>query len=409
MPYARSAGQVCCPTRHILVLLAVGLCFVGCRKPAPPPSRPAPPVTVAKTIARDVPLYIDEIGLCTGWEVVAVAPQASGQITGIFFQDGAYVKKDAPLFEIDPRPYQQSLSQAQAGLAQAEAQVILAKQELARSQGLLPLKAVSQEDVETKQNALSVSQAQTQASQAAVETAKINLEYTFIRSPIDGIVGLRQVDIGNVVFANSGAVLVSIQRTDPIYADFTVTEAELLRVREKLSTGVPRTFVRLPDDPLEKACQGELIFLDNSIQNQTGTVRLRTVLKNADGHFWPGRFVKVRLVLQTLKDAVLMPDHAMQISQSGTFVYVVKPDGTAEFRPVKLGQRQGELVVVAEGLKAGETVIASGQLTVTPGQKVNVLRTEELPGTTTRATTSAASGPTSRRSPGVPTRTMARK
>jgi multidrug efflux system membrane fusion protein len=226
-------------------------------------------------------------------------------------------------------------------------------------------------DVETKKNTVAVDEAQVQANEAAVENAKLNLDYCYIHSPIDGRAGMRLVDVGNVVQPNTTGLLL-IQRLDPIYADFTVTEADLPEVQRELARGTLHALVRVPSDVPDRAREGKLTFVDNVVQNATGTVNLRATIPNADRHFWPGQFVNVTLVLATAKNAVLVPNQATQISQQGPYVYVVKPDETAELRQVTLGQRQGEDVVVSKGLAAGERVVVTGQLTVQPGAKVRV-------------------------------------
>jgi multidrug efflux system membrane fusion protein len=179
------------------------------------------------------------------------------------------------------------------------------------------------------------------------------------------------VDAGNVVQANATQLL-SIQRVDPIYANFTITERDLPEVQKQMARGGLKALVRLPSDQDSTARIGRIEFLDNSVQNGSGTVNLRATVSNPDRHFWPGQFVDVKLVLTTEKAAVLVPSEATQISQQGTFVYVVKPDDTAELRPVKLGQRQGQQVVVTEGLAANERVVLAGQMLVRPGGKVRI-------------------------------------
>lgn len=343
--------------------------------------RPPALVTISEAVARDVSVYIDEIGTCTAREVVSVHPQISGQITEMHFTDGADLKKGDMLFTIDPRPNQAALVQAQASLAQSVAALALAKSEFERAKTLLPTGAISKEEYDIRQSAVAVGEAQVQASQAAIQTAQVNLDYCFIRSPIDGLAGQRQVDVGNVVTAsnsnvpNSGTPLLVIQRLDPIYADFTITERDLASVRLEMAKDDLKTYVRLPDESDANARQGTLTFLDNAVQEGTGTVKLRATLPNTDHYFWPGQFVRVRLVLSILKDTVLVPSEATQLSQKGPFVYVLRSDSTAELRLVKLGQRQGELVIITEGLKANEKVLTSGQLTVTPGGKVRVQET----------------------------------
>lgn len=185
------------------------------------------------------------------------------------------------------------------------------------------------------------------------------------------------MDVGNVVAANTGSLLV-IERMDPIYADFTITENELTAVQRDMQQGTLQVQVRLPDAP-DKQRTGKLTFIDNAVQEATGTVKLRATIPNNGHYFWPGRFVKVRLILSTLQGAVLIPAAAPQMSPKGPFVYVVKEDSTAELRPVQLGQRQDDMVVVAQGLTPGERVVVQGQIGVTPDGKVRVEEAEVHP------------------------------
>jgi len=331
----------------------------------------APLVTVVRATTRDVPVYLEEIGRSGAFESVTVTPQISGRIMERSFEDGAELKKDQLLFTIDPRPYQAQLDSAQAQLAQSRAALDLAKTQLKMYDSIANTRAVSQLDVETKKNTVAVDQAQVQTNEAAVETAKLNLEYCYIHSPIDGRAGMRLVDVGNVVQPNTTGLLL-IQRLDPIYADFTVTEADLPEVQQELARGTLHALVRIPSDPSNRAREGKLTFVDNIVQNATGTINLRATIPNADHHFWPGQFVNVTLVLATAKNAVLIPNEATQISQQGPYVFVVKSDDTAELRQVTLGQRQSDEVVVTKGLAADERVVLTGQLTVAPGGKVRV-------------------------------------
>jgi len=379
----------------LVCLLAVAV--AGCDKKSPAGfERPPAPVSVATAVTEDVPVYIDNVGKTVATEVVSIQPQVSGRITEIHFKDGADLKKGDMLFTIDPRPYEAALHSAEATLAQNKAQRDLAKLNFDRYAELLKTESVSQQDYDQRKSAFDVAEAQVQQSEAAVETARLNLDYCFIHSPIDGRAGQRLVDVGNVVTflgnvlsnssggqsgagqpgvgdvgaANTGSLLV-IERLDPIYADFTITENDLTQVQQNMRQGTLKVEVRLPDEP-NKPREGKLTFLDNTVQGATGTVKLRATIPNSDHYFWPGRFVKVRLVLSTLHGAVLIPSAATQMSANGPFVYVIKDDSTAELRPVKLGQRQGELVVVDEGVKAGERVVTKGQLGVMPGGQVRI-------------------------------------
>lgn len=366
----------------VAVVLLAALLSGGCdRKQAQgvPPGMMEAPVLVAGAITRDVPLYIEEIGTCTAREMVSIKPQVSGVVTELHFDDGADVKKGQMLFTIDPRPYKAALDQAKAALAQSNANLTLARQELERVKGLLGTKAVSREDYETRENAVAVAQAQIEANNAAIETAQVNLDYCFMKSPIDGRAGQRLVDPGNVVTSQSPPSMLVIQRLDPVYADFTIAERNLAAVRQNMAEHTLQTLVRIPDDVSTPPREGQLTFLDNAVQDGSGTIKLRATIPNTDRHFWPGQFVRVQLVLKVQKNAVLVPNMATQISQQGPYVFVVKNDQTAELRPVKLGQQQGDLVVVESGLQPGERVITSGQLGVAPGAKVHVEQAAAAP------------------------------
>lgn len=359
------------PTQAVAVGLAILIAAAGCRKngPAGPPVEPPPaPVSVAIAEARDVPVYFDEIGRTVAREMVTIQPQLSGRIVELHFADGADVKAGDLLFTIDARPFQAQLSAAEASAAQAKATLDLAKLEFARSENLLEQKAIARQEFDTSKSAVAVAESRLKQAEAAVETAKLNLEYCEIRSPIDGRAGRRLIDVGNIVDANQASLLV-IQRLDPIYADFTTTERNLPAVQRQMAKGPLKVEIRLPDEeggPIE----GELTFLDNAIQRETGTVKLRATVKNADRRLWPGRFVKVRLLVDTVKDAVLIPASAVQLSARGSYVLVVSKESKADMRPVTIGQRQGDHVVALTGVQPGDQVITDIRPFVFPGASV---------------------------------------
>jgi multidrug efflux system membrane fusion protein len=353
-------------------VLACLLAAAGCEKPkeGPPPERPPALVSVAAATSSDVPVYLDEVGRCAARELVTLQPQLSGRITQIHFVDGADLKAGDLLFTIDPRPFQAQLAAAEAALAQSKAALDLAKVEFTRVSGLVEKKAAAQQEFDTAKNTVAVSEARLQQNQAALQTARLNLEYSTLRAPIEGRAGRRLVDVGNNVKENDTALLV-IQRLDPIYADFSVTERDLAAVQKSLAKGPLRAEVRVPDEAGPPRL-GDVTFVDNAVQDGTGTVMLRATIANADRHLWPGRFVKVRILLDQLKGAVLVPSVAAQMSAKGTYVYVVTDDSTAEFRPVQLGQRHDDRVVVESGLKSGERVVVAGHMGIMPGGKVKV-------------------------------------
>ena len=325
------------------------------KKQMPPPPRP---VVVTKVITKDVPRYIDEIGTCTAIESVQIQAQVGGQITARLFQDGADVKKGDPLFTIDPRPYQ-------AALDQAKAQAALDQVTLRRQQELRARNVNSPQDIDT-------AEANARKSAAAAAAAQVNLDYCNIRSPIDGRAGLRVVDVGNVVSGGNagGTILLTIEKFDPIYTDFSIAENDMAQVRRYLGGPNVKVQTDSPDDntgPLT----GDLYFIDNAVQPGSGTVKARGITPNPGRVLWPGEFVRVRLILDQLSGAKLVPSQTVQISQQGPFVFVVKPDNTVEQRAVKPGQRQdGDMMVIEDGVKPGETVVVTGQLALAPGVKV---------------------------------------
>lgn len=340
-----------------ILLVALLLTFrgLGGGKKAPP--APAPkPVETAKVIQQDVPLYLDEIGTTAAYETVQIQAQVSGQIVSREFQDGGDVKKGDLLFKIDPRPYEAALASAQADLALQRA--TLQRQTELRSK-----------QVSTGQE-YDVARANSMRAEAAVAAAQVNLDYCYIKAPTDGRAGLRNVDVGNVVGPGSTTSLLTILGMDPIYTDFTVAEPDLPLVRRYLENPNLKVVTDAEGDTVEPR-SGKLYFIDQAVQPGAGTVKLRAETPNGDRALWPAQFVKVRLILDVLKDAKLVPGGAVQVGQNGPYVFVVKPDSTLELRQVKPGQSQGDLTVVSEGVNVGESVVVSGQLQLSPGMKVN--------------------------------------
>ncbi len=361
-------------------LAALGMVLaVGCTKKeaAPMPPRPPVPVTATKAESRDVPLYIDEIGRTVPSELVNITPQVAGQIMSRSFTDGQTLTKGQQLFVIDERPYQAKVAEAEANVMQAKAQLELTQADYNRIKKAFGVQAASQEDLDTKQAALDTSNAQVKVTAAALDTAKLNLSYCTISSPINGRAGQRLVDVGNVVKANETNLL-TVQNVAPLYVDFTITERDLPAVRKLSDAGELQSLISLPQTP-DVTRTGPLTFIDSSVQPGAGRIRMQATLPNADHYLWPGQFVNVRLVLQTLKGAVVVPYAATQMGQKGAYVYIVKADSTAEQRPITMGQRQGLDVVIEKGVDAGETVILTGQMSVTPGGPVSVVQPVALP------------------------------
>jgi multidrug efflux system membrane fusion protein len=335
-------------------MLALVLSLSACSKKAAPTGPPPRNVLTAKVTTKDVPLYLDEIGTTAPCETVNVQAQVTGQIISREFKDGADVKKGDLLFRIDPRPYEAVLASAKADFALAQAN--LKRQE--------ELKAKNVSATQELDNARAIAM----KAEATVAAAQVNLDFCEIKAPINGRAGLRNVDVGNVV--GPGPSLLTINGLDPIYTDFTVAEPDLPLVRRYLDN--PNLKVMTDADADNVAPRfGDLYFIDNAVQPGAGTVKLRATTPNQDRALWPAQFVKVRLILDNLKDSMLVPSGAVQIGQNGPYVFVVKPDSTLDLRQVKPGQRHDDLTVITEGVKPGETVVVSGQLQLAPGAKVN--------------------------------------
>lgn len=365
--------------RRTALLAALLACGLGCnRKPgAPAGGMPPPNVEVAAVVQQDAPVYLDAIGRCVAPQVVSIRPQVAGRLTGVHFADGADVKKGDELFTVDRRPFEIQLASAEANHSEANAAHELAKLDFARAATLIEGRAISQQDYDRSQNAVEVAAARIAQTKAAVDAAKLNLEYCSIRSPIDGRAGHRLRDVGNIVTANETELLL-IEQLDPLYADFTVPERTLASLRRYMGEEALAVEVRVPDEGGEPLA-GRLTFLDNRVDDQTGTVRLRATVPNPDRRLWPGRFVQARVILAMLKGALLVPAAAPQVSAQGQFVYVVTEAGIAELRPVKLGQRHGGLILVeeggkpGEGVKPGERVIVNGHMGVQKDKPVRVV------------------------------------
>lgn len=367
----RRTPQIC-RLRAAALALAV-LCafaFSGCAKKKAAAGGPPPrPVFTAKATTQDVPLYLDEIGTTSALETVEVKAQVNGQILSREFKDGGDVKKGDLLFRIDPRPYQAALDQAQGQLAQTKAQLALNELNLKRQVDLRTKNVTAPQELDTARASFAGDEARVKAAEAAVAAAQVNLDFCEVRSPIDGRAGLRNVDVGNLVGPSGGTSLLTIQGLDPIYTDFTVSEPDLPLVRRYLDNPNLKVMTDAEGDNVN-AREGQLYFIDNAVQPGAGTVKLRAITPNPDRALWPSQFVRARLILDVLQDATLVPGGAVQIGQNGPYVFVVKPDSTLDLRQVKPGQVHGDLTVISEGVRAGETVVVSGQLQLSPGAKV---------------------------------------
>ena len=357
--------------RLVWIFLPIFCALAACGSSSPSSStqQTAKNVLVTKALSKDVPVQLYEFGRIASPETVDVKPQVSGRITEVHFTEGQDVKKGDLLFVIDPRPFQADLEQAQAQLQSDSAQLDLNQNNLQRDEKIGPQHFVSEQQIDTDKANVKNFQGAVGRDQASIDRAKLNLEYCYVRSPIDGRTGRRLVDAGNYV-ATGAVSLVNIQRQDPVYADFHISENDLARLRENMPGNQLNVDVVAPTQP-DVTKSGALTFLDNAVSAQAGTVLLRATIPNSDHYLWPGQYVKVALTLQTLKGAVVVPSQTIQMGAKGPYLFVVRPDNTVEQRIVTQGVRYRDFVVVAEGLKADETVVVEGQLTIGNGAKVN--------------------------------------
>jgi multidrug efflux system membrane fusion protein len=290
----------------------------------------------------------------------------------VLFTEGQDVTTGAPLAVVDPRPFQAALDQAIAKKAQDEAQVGNAKVTLARNTDLLAKKVIAQSDFDTSKYSVDQFQAAVQADQAAIENAKTQLDYTQIKSSIDGRTGVRLVDVGNIVHAADPGGIVVITQMHPISVVFTLPEQNLQAVLNEGGAKGGLHVSALDRGNTTVLDEGTLAVVDNEIDQTTGTVKLKATFPNKDLKLWPGKFVNARLVLTTKKNAIVVPASVVQRGPQGTYAYVIKPDKTVEMRPIKVAQTEANVAMIDDGLKAGEQVVVDGQYKLQPGAHVEL-------------------------------------
>ncbi len=332
------------------------------------------PVLIAQAVRKTVPIQLHAIGTVEAYSTVSVRSQIDGKIAEIHFHEGEDVKKGDLLVTIDPRPLEAVLHQAQANLARDRAQLAQAVNDEKRYGYLLEQGVGSREQYDQAHATAQALRATAMADQAAEQTAKINLEYTEIRSPIDGRTGNLMLHPGNLVKANdSASAIVVINQIKPIYVDFNVPEKDLDEVRRDMTGHQLAVLVRPRSRELQAASEsGTLSFIDNAVNANTGTFELKGLFANETERLWPGQFVNVTLTLCELPDTILVPSQAVQTGQDGSFVFVVERDMSAKAHPVVVGDSLEGQTVIKSGLKGGETVVTDGQLRLFPGAKVKI-------------------------------------
>jgi multidrug efflux system membrane fusion protein len=372
-------------------LVPVILLFSSCSRKTPGADQGRPgggapvPVMAAQVMARDIPVQVHAIGNVQAYSMVSVRSQITGPIMQVHFEEGQEVQAGDLLFTIDPRPWQAALNQAEANLKRDEAQMLSAGLEFERTSNLFTGKIASSQDYDTAKANYDAMAGTALADRAAILSAQVSLGYTAIRSPIDGRTGNLAVKMGNVVKAPDD-VLLTITQVHPIYVAFSVPEQNLPAIRRESREHVLSVEAVVPSETNRPAC-GELTFINNTVDSNTGMISLKGTFANTNDVLWPGQFVRVTLTLSNLVQATVVASQAIQTGQNGEYVFAVKPDKTVEAVPVMTSLTYEGLTVVRSGVKPGETVVTDGQLRLVPGAKVDIKTPQQAFGASTNQAT----------------------
>ncbi len=367
-----SAARVWLSVLSALLLLATAACHKGTN--ARGPGRPGRsdgtpvPVSVTRVARQDVPVYLDGLGTVQAFNTVTVRAQVGGQLVKVPFKEGDEVKAGDLIAQVDPRTYQATLDQAIAKKAQDQASLTSANLDLKRFQDLLPQGYVTSQQVDQQKALVAQDEAAVKGDDAAIESDQVQLSYTTIRAPISGVLGIRQVDVGNLVTANDTTGIVVVTQIKPISVVFTLPEQSLGAIRQADPQAL--SVIAVSRDNQTEVAHGRLMAFDNQIDQSTGTIKLKASFPNDDRKLWPGQFINVRLLVSTRHDGLVIPAQAVQRGPSGSFVYVAKADQTVEMRPIKVAQTEDGLALIDEGLQVGESVVVDGQYRLEPGSKI---------------------------------------
>lgn len=329
------------------------------------------PVIATPVVQRDMPIYLDGLGNVVAWNTVTVHTQVDGRIDCIAFREGQEVHKGDLLAQIDPRPFQAVLNSAQAALARDQAQLVGAKRNLDRDIALLKDGLASQQTVDDQQVTVNQLQATLGADRATIDSARLNLDYSHITSPLDGVTGIRLIDQGNIAHASDPSGIVVLTQLDPIAVIFTLPQDDLEAISKELAKGEVKVQA-ISRDGATTIATGTLTLIDNQINQNTATIRLKAKFDNPKRTLWPNEFVKTRLLLETRKDALVVPAVVVQRGPQGTFAYVVDADNKAQVRPIQVDVTEGDQTIVSGGLKAGDVVVTENQYQLKAGIKVSV-------------------------------------
>lgn len=356
----------------LIVLFALFLIISACsgNSRTKQAAQPVVPVKIGDVMQQSIPVQINAIGNVEAYNTVSVKALVGGEIIGVQFKEGQDVQQGDVLFQIDPRPYEAALKQAEAQLARDAAQAKNAEEQARRYEILVQKEYVSRDQYDQLRSTADALAASVQADKANVENGRLQLAYCTIKAPIDGRVGSVLINKGNVIKAND-LTMVTINKIAPIYVTFSLPEQNLANIKKYMAEGSLKVEAVIPGDE-KRPVQGKLTFINNAVDAATGTIQLKGTFENKDKRLWPGQFINVILTLTTQRNAVVMPAAALQTGQQGQYVFVVKPDFTVESRPVTVAWSYGELAVVAQGVTPGEKVVIDGQLNLITGVHVEL-------------------------------------
>lgn len=345
---------------------------VAAEKPAAPTGGPGVPVTAGTVATADVPVLLQAIGSVQAYNLVTIKSRVDGQIVAVDFTEGQDVKAGTPLIHIDPRPYQAALEQAEANKQKDEVQLASVQQDLARWTELVAQGYKSRQTYDQTKAQVEQFKAAIKGDEAQINTARLNLGYATIRAPIDGRLGAKLVDVGNMVRATEAAGLVTLAQLKPIMVTFTLPQEHQHKLREKQARA-PLEVQAYGEDNKTPLAVGKLTLIDNVIEQATGTIRLKATFDNADERLWPGEFINVRVVLNMRRGVPTVPAQTVQEGPTGHYAYVIKDDETVERRAVEVAVVQGGVAVIAKGLSGGEKVVVEGQYRLTQGARVRIV------------------------------------
>jgi multidrug efflux system membrane fusion protein len=337
---------------------------------APPPVAPGVPVTAGTVEAKDVPVFLNGIGTVQALNMIAIKSRVDGQLAAVNYTEGQEVKSGDPIVQIDPRPYKAALDAATANQEKDQANLANAQLNYQRDAAIISSNlAVSRQQFDTDKAAVAAGAALIDTDNALIETARLNLEYSTITSPIDGRLGARLVDVGNMVHATDANSLVTITQVRPIFVSFTLAQEHLDAIRDAQANGALDVQAYSGDNK-RVLSEGKLTLIDNAIDQTTGTIHLKATFANVDERLWPGEFVNVRLILSVRKGVATVPQQTVQVGPNGYYAYIIKPENTVERRAVEVASMQDGLAVINKGLTVGEKVVVDGQYRLTEGAKI---------------------------------------